>query len=62
MDHLCFCLVFVMHLCVSVYLYLVVTYWEKGWPIDSSLWCLILSLSLSHWYPGPGVVLNCIDS
>ena len=21
-----------------------------------------LSLSLSHWYPGSGVVLDCIDS
>ena len=34
----------------------------KGWPLGSSLWCLILSLSLSHWYPGSGVVLDCIDS
>ena len=23
---------------------------------------LYLSLSLSHWYPGSGVVLDCIDS
>ena len=31
MDHLCFfCLVFVMPLCTSVYLYLVVTYWERA--------------------------------
>ena len=21
-----------------------------------------VSLSLSHWYPGPGMVLDCIDS
>ena len=34
----------------------------KGWPLGSRLWCLILKLSLSHWYPGPGVVLDCIDS
>ena len=34
----------------------------KGWPLGSSLWCLIVSLSLSHWYPGSGVVLDCIDS
>ena len=27
-----------------------------------SLWCLTVSLSLSHWYPGSGVVLDCIDS
>ena len=34
---------------------------RKGWPLGSRLWCLILTLSLSHWYPGPGVVLDCID-
>ena len=27
-----------------------------------SLRCLIVTLSLSHWYPGSGVVLDCIDS
>ena len=32
------------------------------WPLGSSLWCLTVSLSLSHWYPGSGVVLDCIDS
>ena len=34
----------------------------KGWPLGSPLWCLTVSLSLSHWYPGSGVVLDCIDS
>ena len=34
----------------------------KGWPLGSHLWCLTVSLSLSNWYPGSGVVLNCIDS
>ena len=34
----------------------------KGRPLGSRLWCLTLSLSLSHWYPGSGVVLDCIDS
>ena len=28
----------------------------------SSLWCLLISLSLSHWYPGSDVVLDFIDS
>ena len=23
---------------------------------------IMVSLSLSHWYPGSGVVLDCIDS
>ena len=34
----------------------------KGWPLGSRLWCLTVSLSLPHWYPGSGVVLDCIDS
>ena len=52
-----FCLVFVMPLCASVYLCLVVTYWE-----GLTSWLSFVSLSLSHWYPGSDVVLNCIDS
>ena len=34
----------------------------KAWPLGSRLWCLIVKLSLSHWYPGSGVVFDCIDS
>ena len=34
----------------------------KGWPLGSRLLCLNVSLSLSHRYPGSGVVLDCIDS
>ena len=34
----------------------------KSWPLGSRLWCLIVSLLLSHWYLGSGVVLDCIDS
>ena len=26
------------------------------------LWCMAVSLLLSHWYPGSGVVLDCIHS
>ena len=37
---------------------LVVTCWER----TDRLWCITVSLSLSHWYPGSGVVLDCIDS
>ena len=33
----------------------------KGWPLGSRLWCLTVSLLLSQWYPGSGVVLDCID-
>ena len=52
-----FCLVFVMSLCASVYMCSVVTR-----SLGSRLLCLTVSLSLSHWYPGSGVVLDCIDS
>ena len=34
----------------------------KDWPLGSRLWCLAVNLSLSHWYPGSGVILDCIDS
>ena len=35
---------------------------KLSWPLGSRLWCLTVSLLLSHWYPGSGVVLDCIDS
>ena len=58
MDQLCFFwLVFVMPLCESIYLCLVVTYLERA-----DLLALVVSLSLSHWYPGSGLVLDCIAS
>ena len=34
----------------------------KGWPLGSRLWCLTVSLLFSFWYPGSGMILNCIDS
>ena len=63
MDLLCFfCLVFAMPLYTS-YLYVPCGHLTvKGGPLGSRLWCLTVSLLLSHWYPGSGVVLNCIDS
>ena len=42
-----FCLVFVMLLYASVYLCLVITCWERA-----DLLALVVSFSLSHWYPG----------
>ena len=55
-----FCLVFAMSLCASVYMCFVVTCWERvSWL---SFVVSTVSLSLSHWYPGSGVVLDCIDS
>ena len=54
----CVCFVFV-RICLYV---LCGHLLRKGWPLGSRLWCLTVSLSLSHWYPGSGVVLDCIDS
>ena len=34
----------------------------KGWPLGSRLWCITVSLSLSHWYLGSVMALDCIDS
>ena len=63
MDLLCFfCLVFAMPLRAYVYMCLLAKLLEKGCPLGSRLWCLTVSLSLSHRYPGSGVVLDCIDS
>ena len=56
-----FCLVFAMSLCASVKCAL---WLPAGKGLTSWLSFLVsaVSLSLSHWYPGSGVVLDCIDS
>ena len=61
MDHMCcFCLVSVVLSCASELMpcgrLLVVL------PLGPRLWSLIVRLSLSYWYPGSSVVLDCIDS
>ena len=56
-----FCLVFAMSLCASVDMCFVVTCWERA-DLLALVCGVTVSLSLSHWYPGSGVVLNCIDS
>ena len=48
------CVLFAMSLCASVY--------RKGLTSWLSFVVSAVSLSLSHWYPGSGVVLDCIDS
>ena len=48
----------VCHIFVRVCLYLLCGHLlGKGWPLGSLLWCLTVSLSLSHWYPGSGTYL-----
>ena len=67
MDHLCyFWFVFIMLSRASVFdahlLFMPCHLLGKGWAIGFRLWCLIAKLSLSHWCPGSGVVLDFIDS
>ena len=65
MDHLCyFCLVL---LCFHARLFVDALWSPAGKGLTS--WLLfvmsnsdIVTLSLSHWYPGSGVVIDCIDS
>ena len=54
----CFCYAFV-HVCLLMPCGHLL---GKGWPLASRLWCLIVKLSLSHWYQESSVVLDCIDS
>ena len=34
----------------------------KSWPLDSCRWCLLYFCYFPMWYPGSGVVLDCIVS
>ena len=63
MDFLCFFLSCVCYAFVRVCWYVLCGHMlGKGWPLGFRLWCLTVSLLLSHRYPGSGVVLDCIDS
>ena len=57
----CVCYVFV-RVCLYVLCGRLLGGGGGSWPLGSRLWCLAVSLSLAHWYPGSGVVLDCIDS
>ena len=55
-----FCLVFAMPLC---HLFICALWSPAGKGLTPWLLFVVsVSLSLSHWYPGSGVVLGCIDS
>ena len=63
MDVLCFCSVLcLLYLCARLFICALWSPAGKGLTSFSRLWCLTVSLSLSLWYPGSGVVLDCIDS
>ena len=62
MDLLCFCSVLCL-LCLCAR-HIICALWSpagKGLTSWLSFVVSTVSLSLSHWYPGSGVVLDCID-
>ena len=63
MDLLCFCSVLCL-LCLRARLFIcaLLSPDGKGLTYWLSFGVSTVSLSLSHWYPGSGVVLDCIDS
>ena len=63
MDLLCFCS-FLCLLCLCARLF-ICALWSPAWKGLTSWLSFVVSavsLSLSHWYPGSDVVLDCIDS
>ena len=56
-----FCLVFAMF-CARLFICALWSPAGKGLTSWLSFMVSSVSLSLSHWYPGSGVVLDCIDS
>ena len=63
MDLSCFCSVLCL-LCLCARLFICALGSPAGKGLTSWLSFVVssMSLSLSHWYPGSGVVLDCIDS
>ena len=62
-DLFCFCSVLcLLCLCVRLFICALRSPAGKGLTSWISFAVSTVSLSLSHWYPGSGVVLDCIDS
>ena len=55
---------FVLYLpCLCARLFICALWSPAGKGLTSWLsFVMFVSMSLSHWYPGSGVVLDCIDS
>ena len=62
MDLLCFCSVLCL-ICLCARLFICALWSPAGKGLTSWLSFVVstVSLSLSHWYPGSGVLLDCID-
>ena len=63
MDLLCFCSVLcLLCLCAHLFVCALKSPAERGLASWLSFVVSAVGLSLSHWYPGSGVVLDCINS
>ena len=62
LEFLCFCSVLCL-LCLCARLFICALWPPAGKGLTSWLSFVVsaVSLSLSHWYPGSGVILDCID-
>ena len=61
MHQLCFSVLCLLYLCARLFICALWSLAGKG-LISWLSFVVPVSLSLSHWYPGSGVVLVCIDS
>ena len=61
MHQLCFSVLCLLYLCARLFICALWSLAGKG-LISWLSFVVPVSLSLSHWYPGSGVVLECIDS
>ena len=58
-----FCsVVFAMSLCASIYMCFVVTCWDRADLLAFVCGVCCEFVTFPYWYPGSGVVLDCIDS
>ena len=52
----------VCHAFVSTHRWLVVTYWERADLLALFFYVLLCFCHFPLWYPGSGVLINCIES
>ena len=62
MDHLCFSVLCLSCLCVRLFICALWSPAGKGLTSWLSFVVSTVTSSLSHWYPGSSLVLDCIDS
>ena len=61
MDILCFSILCLLCVCTCLFICALLSPAGKGLTSWPSFVVFTVGLILSHWYPGSGVVLDCID-